>query len=88
MSRKKLALETHLGKALTCDKTGAAYARRDTGAMRGVAIGATNGVSLAVDAGVLISETRVSGLGAGAAFGAGAGADHASPTRTPRRICK
>lgn len=58
---------------------------RETGAMTGVAIGAigaTSGVSLAVDAGVFSSETRVSG------FGTGAGADHARPTRVASRICK
>lgn len=73
---------------LTCDKTGAEYAMREIGAIRGVASGAINGASLVVDAGVFSSEMRVSGLGAGAAFGTGAGADQARPTRMPSRICK
>lgn len=66
----------------TCDKTGAAYAIREIGAMTGAAIGATSGASLVVDAGVFSSETRVS------AFGAGAGADQARPRMPTTRICK
>jgi len=74
---------------LTWDKTGAEYAMREIGAITGVAIGAISGASLVVDAGVFSSEMRVSGFGAGAALGAGAGAEHARPARrTPRRICK
>lgn len=78
----------HQLSILTCDKTGAVYAIREIGAMTGAGIGATSGASLVVDAGVFSSETRVR-VGARAGFGAGAGADHATPRMpTTTRICK
>lgn len=67
-------------------------ATREIDEIKGVAIGATRGVNLAVDAGVLMSDIKESGFGAGAGagagLGAGAGADQAKPTSAIRINCQ